>query len=195
MTSIRFNTRETPLVGIEIVKANYWSMEQRVLRRVCERAGLPKCTFQNLRATCSSLLKQWGVAPAYVRQVIGHADEAVADAHYNKPDFSQYPTPESVDGQRETPMDLFARLCVPPEKATTISTTHRNESEAIPGGRRHPQRALTPKGGSGTLQGPARPTDRTGSAPLAVFRGQRSLDWSPSCSESERPNSSSSSES
>jgi hypothetical protein len=79
-------------------------------------------------------LKQWGVAPAYVRQAIGHADEAVADAHYNKLNFTKYIPPEPIDGERETPMDLFARLCVPPEKVPTVIPTHTNESEAITGG-------------------------------------------------------------
>jgi len=57
------------------------------------------------------------------------------------------------------------------------------------------QQPLTPENGSGTLVGPARPANRTGSATLAVLRHQRSLDWSLSCSESERLNSSSYSES
>jgi hypothetical protein len=60
------------------VKASYWDLSKLVLRRVLRSAGLPHRTFQNLRATCSSLLKQWGVAPEYVRAVIGHETDAVA---------------------------------------------------------------------------------------------------------------------
>ena len=67
-------------------------------------------TFQNLRATCSSLLKQWGVAPEYVRAAIGHESEAVARLHYDRLDFRIYRAPETLRAD-ETPMDLVARLC------------------------------------------------------------------------------------
>jgi hypothetical protein len=90
-------------------------MDGMVLRGACKRAGLPKRTFQNLRATASSLLMEWLKDPVYVRWAIGHADESVASTHYNKLDFTKYKSAECFDPETETPMDLFARLCVPPE--------------------------------------------------------------------------------
>jgi hypothetical protein len=38
---------------------------------VLKRAGLPHRTFQNLCATASSLLKQWGISRDYVLAAIG----------------------------------------------------------------------------------------------------------------------------
>ena len=76
-----------------------------------------------------------------------------------------------------------------PTQTVEVGSGARNsDAAALP-------RPLTPERGSGTLEGPARPADRTGSVPLVDFRGQRPLDWSLSCSESERLNSSSCSES
>ena len=109
-----YRARWEPGPADQIVKASYWGLSELVLRRVLRLAGLPHRTFQNLRATCSSLLKQWGIAPAYVRAMIGHKTDAVAREHYDRLDFTTYRAPEELrDG--ETPMDLFARVCVEPD--------------------------------------------------------------------------------
>ena len=109
-----YRTRWEPGPQDQIVKASYSGLSDRVLRRVLRSAGLPGRTFQNLRATCSSLLKQWGIAPEYVRAVIGHETDAVARAHYDRFDFTTYQAPEDLH-HGETPMDLFARVCVEPD--------------------------------------------------------------------------------
>ncbi len=98
----------------QIVRASYWGLSELVLRRVLRSAGLPHRTLQNLRATCSSLLKQWGVTPEYVRVAIGHETDAVARQYYDRIDFTTYRPPEQIL-RGETPMDLFARLCVEPD--------------------------------------------------------------------------------
>ncbi len=93
-----------------LIASHYSDLQASLLRRVLIRAGLPHRTFQNLRATCSSLLKQWGVAPEYVRAAIGHESDGVARKHYDRLDFTTYREPERLQ-PGQTPMDLFARLC------------------------------------------------------------------------------------
>ena len=139
-----YRARFQPGPNSEVVKENYWSLEERVLRRVCERAGLPKRTFQNLRATASSLLTEWTKDPVYVRHVIGHADEGVATAHYNKLDLTRYKPAEPLDPETENPMDLFARLCVPREQVPAVVPALKIESEGIPGVTWRSQRESNP---------------------------------------------------
>ena len=104
-----YSARWEPGPEQRILERHYFDLDKLTLRRVLKRAGLPHRTFQNLRATCSSLLKQWGVAPEYVRAAIGHENDAVAREHYDRLDFTTYRPPEVLlDG--ETPMDLFERL-------------------------------------------------------------------------------------
>jgi hypothetical protein len=124
------------------VKASYWGLSELVLRRVLRSAGLPHRTLQNLRATCSSLLKQWGVAPEYVRVVIGHETDAVARAHYDRLDFTTYRAPENLL-PGETPMDLFARLCIEPEATALHPISKRVESLLIGRAEQVPARAGT----------------------------------------------------
>ncbi len=93
-----------------VIETHYFELDKSLLRRALKRAGLPHRTLQNLRATCSSLLKQWGVAPAYVLAAIGHESDAVAREHYDRLDFTTYRAPEALL-PGDTPMDLFARLC------------------------------------------------------------------------------------
>jgi len=110
-----YRERWEPGPEVRIVRGNYWDLSTVMLRRVLERAGLPARTFQNLRATASSLLRQWGVPAEYVRAAIGHETEGVADAHYNALDFRVFRPPERVDPEAgDTPMDLFERLCPEP---------------------------------------------------------------------------------
>ena len=109
------HSRWEPGPGALVVQMHYFDLDKSHLRRVLKRAGLAHRTLQNLRATCSSLLKQWGVAPEYVRAAIGHESEAVAREHYDRLDFTTYRAPEVLQ-PGETPMDLFARLCVEPDE-------------------------------------------------------------------------------
>ncbi len=129
----------------QIVTASYWGLSELVLRRVLKSAGLPHRTLQNLRATCSSLLKQWGVAPEYVRAVIGHETDAVAREHYDRLDFTTYRAPEQL-GTGDTPMDLFARVCIEPDAAAlqapseqiAKSSTRRGEQVRARAGNERP---------------------------------------------------------
>ena len=107
-------SRWEPAPDVLVIGTHYFDLDKSLLRRVLKRAGLPHRTLQNLRATCSSLLKQWGVAPEYVRAAIGHESEAVAREHYDRLDFTTYRAPETLQ-PGETPMDLFARLCIATE--------------------------------------------------------------------------------
>jgi len=109
-------SRWEPGPEARVVRTHYSDLCKSLLRRVLKRAGLPHRTYQNLRATCSSLLKQWGVAPEYVGAAIGHETEAVAKRHYDRLDFTTYHAPEPIL-EGETPMDLFARLCREPSES------------------------------------------------------------------------------
>ena len=109
-----YKSRWEPSPDARIVKRNYSDLDKLTLRRALKGAGLPSRTLQNLRATASSLLKSWGVAPEYVRTVIGHESQTVADAHYDRLDFTAYRQPEPLH-PGENPMDLFARLCRAPK--------------------------------------------------------------------------------
>ena len=127
-----------------VVRTNYWDLSNVMLRRVLKRAGLPSRTFQNLRATCSSLLKQWGVAPAYVLACIGHESEGVARMHYDALDFSTYRAPETLRSG-EVPADLFARLC--PEESVQsppIKSPQRTQLAALARKSWRPQRDSNP---------------------------------------------------
>lgn len=119
-------SRFEPGPSERIVRRNYFDLSHVTLRRVLRRAGLPSRSFQNLRATASSLLKQWGVAPAYVLAAIGHEGEAVAAAHYDALDFSTYREPERL-APGDTPMDLFERLCgeESPQESPHLATDTR----------------------------------------------------------------------
>ena len=101
-----------------------------MLRKALLRAGLPHRTFQGLRATCSSLLRQWGVAPEYVRLAVGHEGEEVERKHYLALDFTSYHAPEPI-AEGETPMDLFARLCQPPQAARRGTKSLNKPTKAV----------------------------------------------------------------
>src|ERR1700752_1431801 len=57
--------RWEPGPDARVIERHYFDLDKLTLRRALKRAGLPSRTFQNLRATCSSLQKQWGVSPEY----------------------------------------------------------------------------------------------------------------------------------
>ncbi len=141
--------RWQPGPDARVIRTHYFDLDKSLLRLVLKRAGLAHRTLQNLRATCSSLLKQWGVLPEYVRAAIGHESEAVAREHYDRLDFTTYRAPEALL-PGETPMDLFARLCVQPEAST------------LPGASEHPAEQLrapneTVRARSSTLSGQSPP--------------------------------------
>ena len=91
-----YKARWKPSNDARIVKRHYSELGNVTLRRALRKAGLPDRSFQNLRATCSSLLKSWGIDPAYVRAAIGHEGEAVAAKHYDRLDFTTYREPERL---------------------------------------------------------------------------------------------------
>ena len=146
-----YRERWEPGPEARIVTGNYWDLSTVLLRRILRRAGLPARTFQNLRATAGSLLRQWGIPPEYARAALGHEGEAVAEAHYTALDFRVFRPPERVDpGQGETPMDLFERLC--PEPAARRESPHLSphlgvedeEAEEIQAVTWRPQRESNP---------------------------------------------------
>ena len=83
-----------------------------MLKRIVKRAGLPHTTFQNLRATCGTLLRRWLKDPEYVHDRIGWEGEEVAEHHYIQREVGgAYRVAEQLL-PGETPTDLFERKCV-----------------------------------------------------------------------------------
>ncbi len=108
--------RFSPSPDALIIETGYFELERRLVRRACTAAGIGKRTLQNLRATASSLLKQWGVPTKLVGVAIGHESEAVAEEHYDAIDVTEARPAETWDRIRgENFADLFARLCPEPK--------------------------------------------------------------------------------
>jgi len=101
-----------------------WKLDQLV-----KLAGLEHTTFQNLRATANTLLRQWGVNVEAVREIIGHEGEAVASEHYTGKRLRGYRPPELL-AEGELPTDLFARLCRAPEAQKSHHKSHHPKTGA-----------------------------------------------------------------
>jgi site-specific recombinase XerD len=67
-------------VGTRLRKEN----TERVMTRLCRRAGLPHFTPHDLRHTFASLLLQRGENPKYVQQQLGHSSLALTTDLYGK---------------------------------------------------------------------------------------------------------------
>ena len=81
-------------------------------------------------------------------RTLGHENEAVAAAHYDRLDFTTYSEPERLQ-PGETPMDLFARLCRAPEAQNSHHQSHhlhsaRRNPPKRQGARWRPQRESNP---------------------------------------------------
>ena len=112
-----------------VLSMSYYDLDGRYLARICKAAGIERRTFQNLRATCSSLLKEWGIPEKLVRAAIGHAGDAVAEAHYDDLDPTQARPVATWDPEAgENFADLFARLCPEPK---SHQKSHHHERVAI----------------------------------------------------------------
>lgn len=86
-----------------------WPNARRGLLRACKRAGVPACTWNDLRRTFASLLVQGGVAPHLVAKLLGHTTTAMVDLVYGR---------QTTDSLEEL---VEAQLCasgVPASKGT-----------------------------------------------------------------------------
>lgn len=61
-----------------------WGNVQWDLRTACERAGIPRCSPNDLRRTCATWLRQGGVAPDLVACVLGHSTSQMVERVYGR---------------------------------------------------------------------------------------------------------------
>ncbi len=120
---------------------NYYTFREVEWRRIRKRADLGSARLKDLRDTFASQLLTAGITLQYISGQLGHESVGVTAKHYAKwIGDDDYREPMRLE-EGEVPADLLARL---PEKVTTISTTHKNESEGIPGVRWRSQRESNP---------------------------------------------------
>ena len=109
-----------------MLSINDFDVDKRYLRRICKAAGLSRVTCQNLRATPSTLLKEWGVPEKVVRAAMGHEADDVAEAHYDSIDPTNARPAQTWDREAgENFADLFARLCPEPESHHLVGESRK----------------------------------------------------------------------
>ncbi len=86
---------------------------RRDLERACERAGIPRCTPNDLRRTHATLLVEAGVDRDFVRRMLRHTSSRMVDFVYGRP------TPAAIAANIEPHLSSL-QLPVPD---TTIDTT------------------------------------------------------------------------
>ena len=106
------------------------------------KATLATAALKDLRDTFASQLLTAGITLQYISGQLGHESACVTEKHYAKwIGDDDYREPMPLE-EGEVPADLLARL---PGKVTTISTTHKIESEGIPGVGWRSQRESNPR--------------------------------------------------
>jgi hypothetical protein len=109
---------------------NYYTFRGGSWRRIRKRADLGPIRLKDLRDTFASQLLTAGITLQYISGQLGHESVGVTEKHYVKwIGDDDYREPMRLE-KGEVPADLLVR---PPEKVTTTFTTHRKESEGIPG--------------------------------------------------------------
>jgi hypothetical protein len=109
---------------------NYYTFRGGSWRRIRKRADLGPIRLKDLRDTFASQLLTAGITLQYISGQLRHESVGVTEKHYAKwIGDDDYREPMRLE-EGEVPADLLARL---PGKVTTISTTHRIESEGIQG--------------------------------------------------------------
>lgn len=61
-----------------------WTNVRRELIRACKRAGIKRCSPNDLRRSVGSLMRARGIAPHLIGRFLGHADARMAERVYGK---------------------------------------------------------------------------------------------------------------
>ncbi len=61
-----------------------WASARRDLLVACKRAGIPRCSPNDLRRTCATWLRAAGVPPDLIAPVMGHADTRMVERVYGR---------------------------------------------------------------------------------------------------------------
>jgi integrase len=61
-----------------------WPNIRRDLEQACKRAGIPKCSPNDLRRTCGTWLRQHQVEPHLIGAVLGHTDSRMVERVYGR---------------------------------------------------------------------------------------------------------------
>jgi len=61
-----------------------WASARRDLLAACKRAGIPRCSPNDLRRTCATWLRAAGVPPDLIAPVMGHADTRMVERVYGR---------------------------------------------------------------------------------------------------------------
>src|SRR5262249_23528219 len=61
-----------------------WGTARRALHQACERAGIPKCSPNDLRRPCATWLRAAGAPPDLIAPVMGHADTRMVERVYGR---------------------------------------------------------------------------------------------------------------
>ncbi len=61
-----------------------WHNAGRDLDAACERAGIPRCTPNDLRRTCATWLRARGTPPHLLAPIMGHADSRMVEKVYGR---------------------------------------------------------------------------------------------------------------
>lgn len=74
-----------PHLPFELTEAGEYSNVRRDLAAACERAGIARCTPNDLRRTHSTLLKEAGVDNDFIRRMLRHTTTRMVEFVYSKP--------------------------------------------------------------------------------------------------------------
>ena len=61
-----------------------WPLVHQSLRRACARAGLERCSPNDLRRSCAMWLRDEGVEPHLIARVLGHVDSTMVERVYGR---------------------------------------------------------------------------------------------------------------
>jgi len=62
----------------------HWQNARRDIHRACDRAGIPRCSPNDLRRTCATWLHAAGVTPDLIAPIMGHADSRMVERVYGR---------------------------------------------------------------------------------------------------------------
>jgi integrase len=61
-----------------------WRSPQAGLKVACDRAKIPHCSFNDLRRTCATWLREGGASPALIAPILGHVDSRLVETTYGR---------------------------------------------------------------------------------------------------------------
>lgn len=77
--------REMVLASLEVGEFGQYLNVTRDLAKACKRAGIERCTPNDLRRTQATLLHEAGVDPDVIRRLLGHSTTAMVNRVYAQP--------------------------------------------------------------------------------------------------------------